>query len=74
MKSSNPENPGGFSRNEIETMRLICKQYTNKEIASKLNRMVRTIDGYRETILLKTKARNTAGIVVYAIRKGIYKV
>ena len=34
---------------------------------------IRTIEGYREKIMEKMEAKNTAGIVVYAIRTGIFK-
>jgi DNA-binding CsgD family transcriptional regulator len=74
MKSRQSKDHPLFSKNEIATMRLICKQYTNLEIAESMEKSVRTIDGYRECILQKTKAKNTAGIVVYAIKHGIYKL
>jgi DNA-binding CsgD family transcriptional regulator len=35
---------------------------------------VRTIEGYREKIQEKISAKNTAGIVVYAIKNSIYQV
>ena len=56
---------------EIEIIQLICKEYTNKEIAAMLFLSVRTIDGYRERILRKIGARNTAGIVLYAIKNKL---
>jgi DNA-binding NarL/FixJ family response regulator len=61
-----------FSTREIHIIILICKEFGNKEIADKLNLSVRTVEGYREKILEKIKARNTAGIVVYAIKNGYY--
>jgi len=63
-----------FNQKEIEIIHLICGEYSNKEIAVKLNLSVRTIEGYRERIQEKMKARNAAGIVVYAIKNGIYKI
>lgn len=63
-----------FTGRELEIIRLICEEYSNKEIAVKLTLSVRTIEGYRERIQEKMKVRNTAGIVVYAIKKGIYKI
>ena len=53
---------------EIEVIRLICKEYTNKEISEKMGVSLRTIDGHRERILQKTSAHNTAGIVMYAVK------
>jgi len=63
-----------FSRKEIEVMVLICKQYTNKEIASALNLSSRTIEGYREKIQEKTESRNSIGIVIYAIRHNYFQL
>ena len=63
-----------FNDREISIIQLICQELSNKEIASELHLSVRTIEGYREKIQEKIKARNAAGIVVYAIRNNIYKV
>jgi DNA-binding NarL/FixJ family response regulator len=63
-----------YSSKEIEIILLICQQYTTKEIASTLFLSIRTIEGYREKIQEKMKVKNTAGIVVYAIKNGIYKI
>lgn len=60
--------------NEIEILRLICQEKTNIEIAQIMNKSKKTIDGYRARIALKTNARNTAGMVIYAIKHGIYQV
>ncbi len=60
-----------LSEREVEVVRLICREYTNKEIADKLFISVRTVDGHREKVLQKTGAKNTAGIVMYAIRNNI---
>jgi len=63
-----------FNEKELEVIRLVCEELSNKEIASELNLSIRTIEGYREKILEKMKAKNTAGIVVFAIKTGIYKI
>jgi DNA-binding NarL/FixJ family response regulator len=69
-KSSKPE----LSQKEIDVIQLICEEMTNKEIADRLNLSIRTIEGYRDRIQEKIGARNSAGIVVYAIRNKIYAV
>lgn len=53
---------------ELEVLELICKEYTNAEIADKLYLSVRTIDAHRRNLLQKTGARNTAGLVRYAMK------
>lgn len=61
-----------LSERELEVLRLICEEMTTTEIAGKLFLSPRTVEGHRNNILLKTGARNTAGIVVYAMSKGLY--
>jgi DNA-binding NarL/FixJ family response regulator len=63
-----------LSQKEIDVILLICEELTNKEIADRLSLSIRTIEGYRDKIQEKIGARNSAGIVIYAIRNGIYKV
>ena len=60
-----------LSEREIEVIKLICKEYTNKQIGEKLFISVRTVDGHREKILQKTKAKNTVGIVMYAVKNNL---
>ncbi|HEX6332621.1 MAG TPA: response regulator transcription factor [Flavisolibacter sp.] len=61
-----------FSEKEIQVMRYICEELTTKEIAANMHLSVRTIEGYRDRIQEKINAKNSAGIVVYAIRNKIY--
>ncbi|MEI9943721.1 MAG: response regulator transcription factor [Chitinophagaceae bacterium] len=63
-----------FNAKEKEIICLICREFSNKQMATELNLSIRTIEGYREKILEKIEAKNAAGIVVYAIKNGIYKV
>lgn len=62
-----------LSERELEVLRLICQELTTTEIAGKLFLSPRTVEGYRNNILQKTGARNTAGLVVYAMSKGIFR-
>ena len=63
-----------FSGKEVEVISLICQQCSNVEISKQLCLSIRTIEGYRKKIQEKMMVRNTAGIVVYAIKNGIYKI
>lgn len=60
-----------LSEREILIVKLICKEFTTKEIADKLCLSKRTVDTHREGILLKTGAKNTAGIVMYAVKYNL---
>lgn len=64
----------GYTEKEKAIIRLICEEFSNKEIAARLGISMRTVEGHRERIQEKMKVRNTAGIVVNAIREGIFKV
>ena len=63
-----------FSKRETDIIKMICEEQPNKEIAAALNLGIRTVEGYRKKIEEKMNVKNAAGIVVYAIRTGIYKV
>lgn len=62
-----------FSENEITVIKLICQEQSNREIAEQMNFSKRTVEGYREKILEKIDAKNTVGIVVYAIKNKIFE-
>ncbi|NME71595.1 response regulator transcription factor [Flammeovirga aprica] len=61
-----------LSEREIEVVKLICKENTNQEIADKLFLSKRTIENHRQRILDKVGAKNTVGLVVYAIANQIH--
>jgi DNA-binding NarL/FixJ family response regulator len=63
-----------FNDKEIEIINLICLQYSNKEISDKMHFSIRTIEGHRTRLQEKMKVKNSAGIVVYAIKNGIFKL
>lgn len=57
-----------FTEREIEIIRLICQQLTAQQIADKLFLSKRTVEGYRTKILEKMNVRNSAGVVIYALK------
>lgn len=61
-----------ISNREREVLLLICKEYSNREIARQLSLSSRTIEGHRNRLLHKTNSKNTAGLVLYAIKRGIW--
>lgn len=63
-----------LTEREDEILKLICEEFTNKEIGEKLFISARTVEGHRQNLLLKIGAKNTAGLIIYAIEKQIYKV
>lgn len=63
-----------LSEREKEILVLICEQYSTEEIAEKLFLSPLTVNNHRRSILNKTKAKNIAGMVVYALQHGIYNL
>ena len=68
-----PPKKGGamFTDREREIVRLICRQHTAQEIGDRLFLSKRTVEGYRTKILEKMDVKNTAGVVVFALRHGM---
>ncbi|MGB3851543.1 MAG: response regulator transcription factor [Tunicatimonas sp.] len=63
-----------LSDRELEVLKLICQEYTNRDIAEELSLSVRTVDNHRNKLLEKCEVKNTAGLVMYAIRNGLVDV
>jgi DNA-binding NarL/FixJ family response regulator len=63
-----------ISKRESEVLYNICKGLSNQEISDLLNISKRTVDKHRENILLKTHSKNTAELVIFAVRNGFFKV
>ncbi len=63
-----------LSEREKEVLRLICQELTTKEIGEQLYLSPRTVDGHRNNILEKTGAKNTVGLVLYAVEHKIVSV
>ncbi|MBE6176930.1 MAG: response regulator transcription factor [Rikenellaceae bacterium] len=60
-----------ISEREKEILVAICQGLSNQEIADQLFISKRTVDKHRANILEKTGCKNTAALVVYALRNGI---
>lgn len=63
-----------ISNREIEILKLICEQYSSDEIADRLFISTKTVKRHRQILFEKTKSKNLAGLVVFAIRNGYYRV
>lgn len=62
-----------FNEREKTIVQLICKGFTNKEIAAQLFLSKRTIESNREVIMEKMEVESTAGLICYAISHAIYQ-
>jgi DNA-binding NarL/FixJ family response regulator len=60
-----------LTKREIEILKLIASGYSNQEIANILYISYNTVDTHRKNIMHKLSIKNTAGLVRYAIEKGL---
>ncbi len=56
---------------EIAFLKLICSEYTYKEIAEKMFVSTRTVDGYRDALFEKLEVKSRVGLVMFAIKNGV---
>lgn len=64
--------PGDIlSKREIEILTLICKEFSNSEIAEQLFLSVSTIETHRKNIIAKLGVNNTVGLVRFALKNKL---
>jgi DNA-binding NarL/FixJ family response regulator len=63
-----------LSERELEILQLISEGLSNSEIAQKLYLSKRTVDKHRSNILMKTNCKNTANLVMYAVKNNLVRV
>ncbi len=63
-----------LSERELEILRLVCHGLSNQEIADRLFISKRTVDKHRANILEKTCTKNTANLVIWAVRNSLVEV
>lgn len=59
---------------EERILKLICQQKTNEEIAVELKLARNTVNTYRTRMIEKLQVKNSVGLVLYAIKSGLYWV
>jgi DNA-binding NarL/FixJ family response regulator len=63
--------PVVLSKREKEVLELVCKGFSNQEIAEKLSISVHTVDGHRRNLITKTGVKNSPSLVMFAIQNGL---
>ncbi|GAA4276025.1 response regulator transcription factor [Aquimarina mytili] len=59
---------------ELEVLELVTQELTTAEIAEKLFLSVRTIEGHRKNLMDKLGVKNTAGLIIKAVKEKIISV
>ena len=60
-----------LTEKERDILALICEECTNAEIGKRVFLSPRTVEGIRAGLLEKIGVRNTAGLVLFAVRSGL---
>jgi len=60
-----------ISDREKEVLKLHCHQYTAKEIAEKMFISRKTVEAHKANLLLKSGAKNTAGLIIFATQTNL---
>jgi len=66
--------PAPLTRREDEILQLIWNGYQNRQIASRLNISVKTVEAHRATMMKKVRVHNTALLLTAAIKAGMIRV
>ena len=74
QKKETAEEPVTFTEREKEIVQLLAKEYTNEKIAQTLHISYRTVETHRKNMMLKTKARNLAGLLRFASNQGLIRL
>ncbi len=56
-----------LSERETEILKLICREFSSQEIADQLFISFHTVESHRANLMLKAGAKNTAGLVRWAV-------
>lgn len=60
-----------FTERELEVLKLICAEKTAAEIGKEIFLSPRSVEGIRQKLIEKVGVKNTAGLVMFALKSGI---
>lgn len=63
-----------LSDRELEVLKQICIGFSNQEIAEMLHISKRTVDKHRANLLDKTNSKNTANLIMFAIKNNMIDI
>lgn len=68
---STHDKESSLTKRELQILKSIVEELSNKEIADKLFISVRTVETHRKNIMQKLKIDSTIGLIKYAVKKGM---
>ncbi|MEP6512395.1 MAG: response regulator transcription factor [Parafilimonas sp.] len=60
-----------LTERELEVLKLICEEKTATEIGKQIFLSPRSVEGIRQRLIEKIGVRNTAGLVMFAVKNGL---
>jgi len=63
-----------ISEREVEVLQLICKAFTNKQIADTLFISPKTVEGHKAKLMGKTNSSNSLALVLFAIKNHLVEI
>lgn len=66
----NDEHEIVLSNREKEVLHFVAKEYTNQEIAEKINISLRTVETHKRNLIKKLRVKNVVGLVRFALEQG----
>jgi len=63
-----------ISKREIEVLQLVAEGLSNQEIADRLFISKRTVDGHKNSLIVKTGSKNMVDLLVYSIKNKLVKI
>jgi DNA-binding NarL/FixJ family response regulator len=71
VETSSSSSEAELSEKEMQVLKLMCDEKSTKEIADIVDISPRTVEAIRDRLKLKTGAKSTAGLILYAVKHGI---
>ena len=63
-----------LTEKELAFLQYACSEMTYKDIAIAMQASPRTVDGYRDELFKKLNLQSRVGLVMFAIKNGLYKL
>ncbi len=63
-----------LTEKELSFLQYACSEMTYKDIAAEMQVSPRTVEGYRDDLLKKLNLQTRVGLVMFAIKNGLYKL
>ncbi|HEX5025174.1 MAG TPA: response regulator transcription factor [Agriterribacter sp.] len=68
-----PDEQVSLTEKEMEFLKFACSELSYKEIGEKMFVSTRRVEDHRNSLFEKLRVRSRVGLVVYAIKNGIFK-